>query len=116
MKKISSMAGIVLSIAIIVMGICTYSSADEFFRASFIEFGADFYTEIFEEVEQVKASARSIDNAINRVGGLLLISIGGISLFGFLNVLSDTLDKSNKKSKTDVEDATKSINDNTQIQ
>ena len=103
MKKITCILGIIVSLSIIILGIITYSNADEMFIASGIEFGADFYTEIFEEVEQIKASTRSIDNAIYEIGGLLLISIGGISLCNFLKDLSNTLTKNNKKSKQDTE-------------
>ena len=105
MKKIVCIAGIIVSMAIIIMGISTYLNADEFFIASCTKFGADFYTEIFEEVEQVKASTRSIDNAIYEIGGLLLISIGGINLCNSIKDLSDVLSKKNKKSKPSTEEA-----------
>lgn len=112
MKRASCILGMMLSLVIIVYGISTFFSADEFFVMSGTKFGADFYTEIFEEVEQVKASTRSIDNAIYRVGGLLLISIGGISLFGFLNLLSDTFDKKLEKG---IEDQNKGTEDKLQV-
>ncbi len=93
MKRAICILGILVSLVIIVTGFITYASADEFFVMSGIEFGADFYTEIFEEVEQIKASARSIDNAIYEVGGLLLCSIGGISFCAFGFMFFDTFKK-----------------------
>lgn len=102
MKKISGILGLVVSIAITICGISTFLSADEFFIMSGTKFGADFYTEIFEEVEQVKASARSIDNAIYESCGLLLISIGSISFCAFFNVISNLSNMNSKKSKDEV--------------
>lgn len=83
-SALACIAGIVVSIIIMIVGGSTYTRADEFFVASNMKFGADFYTEIFEEVEQVKASTRGIENAVYEVGGLLLISLGaiGVCFFG----------------------------------
>lgn len=63
MKKIICILGIIVSIAIIILGINTYSNAGSFFTA---------------------------ENMICEVGGLLLISIGGINLCNSLKDLSDT--------------------------
>ncbi|MGN0503566.1 MAG: hypothetical protein ACI4HJ_00795 [Ruminococcus sp.] len=105
MKKIICIVGIIVSLAVIVKGITTYKNANNSFVTSNMKFGADFYTEIFEEVEQIKASARSIDNAIYEVGGLLLVSIGGISLCNSLKYFSDAFDI-NKKTKKDIDKTT----------
>lgn len=106
MKRIVCILGIFVSLIIIVTGLVTYASADEFFVKSGISFGADFYTEIFEEVEQIKASARSIDNAIYEVGGLLLSSIGGISFCAFCFMFFDTFKKKNIADNTIKENST----------
>lgn len=79
----------IVSIAIIVCGISTFFNANNFSVISGMKFGADFYTEIFEEVEQIKFSTRSIDNAIYEVGGMFLISIGSISFCAFLYAISN---------------------------
>ena len=81
---LACMVGMIVSIVVFVGGISTYNSADEFFVSSNMKFGGDFYTEIFEEVEQIKASTRGIENAIYEVGGLLLMSFGamGFCYFG----------------------------------
>lgn len=96
MKKTICIFGVAISIVIIVLGIQTYMSATNFSVKSGMKFGADFYTEIFEEVEQIKMSVRSIDNTINRVGGLVLISSGGLSLCYFMNAIFSSTKKKNK--------------------
>ena len=101
MKRASCILGLVVSIIIVINGISTYFSANNSFMVSGTKFGADFYTEIFEEVEQVKASTRSIDNAIYEIGGLLLISIGSVSFCAFLYAISNLLNKDGKPKKVD---------------
>ena len=99
MKRVSCILGLVVSIVIVICGISTYFSANNSFVVSGTKFGADFYTEIFEEVEQVKASARSIDNAIYEIGGLLLISMGSESFCAFLYAFSNLPSKIGDRKK-----------------
>lgn len=89
MKKIfmlpmlSNLLGIIASILIFISGISTYENADNIFVSSRMKFGADFYTEIYKQVEQILAATRGTENAVYEVGGCLLMALGALSFCYF---------------------------------
>ena len=75
-KKTASIIGIVLGIAIIIVGICVMNPETYTVGDPFIKFGADFYTEMYDVTRDVGGAVqRAYKNICNAIGWLI-VAIG----------------------------------------
>ena len=93
-KKTASIIGIVLGIAIIIVGFCVQGISIERYSSSIgsdIKFGADFYTEIYDVTRDVGGAVNNAKNAIvDAVEGVcdaigwLIVAIGLVDIAYFV--------------------------------
>lgn len=87
-KKITSIIGIILGIAIIIIGFCVMGPDTSTIGNPFIEFGADFYTEIYDVTRDVgNAVQRNYTNICNAIGWLI-VAIGLFDIAYFVCKIS----------------------------
>ena len=98
MNKVSKILGILIGIAIVVMGLRLLNVDTSYVRDS-VKFGGDFYTEIYgvtrNAVQAVNHATKTIANCI----GWLMISVGSITAISFLSKLTDVLSADAEKKK-----------------
>ena len=124
-SKIASIIGIIIGVAIIVVGIVVLDSAYCNSKSGpaigrHIEFGADFYTEMYSVTQDVGEAINTNTYAINEIGrilerilraiGWLIVSLGAIDVcfFGYklASVCNKTRNKKDEsKENTDSTDA-----------
>ena len=75
-KKIVAIAGMIVGLVIIIIGICLHNAAI-YSVGKHIQFGADFYTEMYAVTKDV---GRSIQYTINEAVGWLIICLGAIDI------------------------------------
>ena len=108
MKKIFSIAGMVVSCVIILLGIMVmageltngydyYSTAGYSYDSGAASFGGDFYTFVnnnaYEAAAAAQATSRNVGNLIRNVdliAGILLMGMGAFGLLGFGVVFAGT--------------------------
>jgi hypothetical protein len=75
-KQTTSIIGIALGIAIIIIGICVMNPETYTVGDPFIKFGADFYTEMYDVTQEVGGAVqRAYVNICNAIGWLI-VAIG----------------------------------------
>ena len=86
-KKIASVIGIIIGIAVIILGIVITSSARVYRVGKNIRFGTDFYTEIYDVTQQVGEAVYYVSASLEGAIGWLLIAIGAIDVSVFVYLL-----------------------------
>ena len=83
--KILNIAGLVLGLIAVIVGIYLAAYSDGMFaRRQAIQFGGDFYTEIYDVVEQTRFSVMGVGHAVSQ----LVNAIGyAIILAGLLDII-----------------------------
>ena len=75
-KKVASIIGIVLGIAIIIVGFCVMNPDTYTVGDPFMKFGGDFYTEMYDVTREVgREVQRAYENICNAIGWLI-VAIG----------------------------------------
>ena len=99
-KKVASIIGIVLGIAIIIIGVSVMNPEIYTVGDPIMKFGADFYTEIYDVTREVGGAVqRAYKNICNAIGWLI-VAIGLVDIAYFIckmasseeNTLKNTCD------------------------